>query len=120
MMDRGSRGTWQQKPRIRSENAMQSVEVKKESLLTLLRTNREKHIAEYKEAVVDYRKACRALLEKASKKIRDDQAPVITAGNFRVKDLSVHLSAPTHHRREYDLAIRMLEMSVDDTIKLTQ
>lgn len=88
---------------------MQSVKVKKDELLKILTTNREKHTAIFEEAQVGYRKRVieelDALLAKAT---RGERVPSYW-----------RLQAPVNQTPEYDRAIRMLEMSVDSEVTLS-
>lgn len=88
---------------------MQQVTVKKDALLDILRTNREKHTAIFLEAQAGYRerviKELDAMLAKAKK---GERVP-----NYW------QIQAPVNQTPEYDRAIRMLEMSVDDTVQLS-
>lgn len=89
---------------------MNSINVKKIDLLTTLRENREKHRTIFLEATEGYREAAikelDAMLEdaKAGRKIRR----------------SLTLVEPQDQTRDYDRAIRMLEMSQDDVIELEE
>ena len=88
---------------------MQQVTVKKDELLTTLKANREKHTQIFEEAQAGYRtrviEELDSLLAKAK---RGERVPSF----WRIQ-------APVNQTPEYDRTIRMLEMSVDDTINLT-
>ncbi len=89
---------------------MNAITVDKAALLTKLRENREKHRAIFLEAQEGYRIAAIAELDKmlaeakAGKKIRR----------------TVTLVEPMDQTSDYDRAISMLEMSVDDKITLEE
>lgn len=88
---------------------MQTVKVKKVELLSALQKNRESHRSLFLKAQEGYRKAVIDELDgmldeaKAGKRIRR----------------SVTLIEPIDQTREYDRAIAMLGMSVDDVIELS-
>lgn len=90
---------------------MDTVRVNKEELLAKLRENRDQHVKDYKEAVVEYRKAAlteiTAMLKQAKSK-----TDKITR--------SVVAPEPVSYEGSYTTAIRMLEMSVDEEIELSQ
>ena len=88
---------------------MQNVKVKKDQLLTALRANKEKHLQIFTEAQLGYRKRViqelDALLRRA---VAGDRVPHHWM-----------LQAPVNQTPEYERAILMLEMSVDDEVTLT-
>jgi len=88
---------------------MQSVKIKKEDLLAVIKANRTKHIAEF---------------ESASKIFIEDAIEKLTAmlDTARVKGKiiqSLGLIEPQSYTEQYDTAIKMLEMGTDDVIELT-
>jgi hypothetical protein len=89
---------------------MKTVKVRKEEALAILKRNRAEHREIFEEAVEGYRKAVTAHLEhmladiKAGKRIEHQ----------------IRLAQPTDQTKEYDRAIKMLEMSVDDEIELDE
>lgn len=87
---------------------MDTVKVKKSELLNILYENRKKHKTEYKEAIRSYRVKAADLLTRELQKI--------TAG--KKFETSFDLYKPTSHEKDYDLIIKMIEMSVDDIIEL--
>ena len=93
----------------RPEKGMKAIKVSKDSLLSALRANREKHAAEAKEAHEGYVIQVKAGLRKALREIKTGK---ITT--------SLGLHAPIDNTADYDRAIQMMEMSVDDTIELTE
>ena len=88
---------------------MDKIKVKKSELLDVLRSNRARHREIFLDAQEEYRKAAIAELDnmlteaRAGKKIRR----------------SVTLVEPIDQTRDYDQAIRMLEMDTQDIIELT-
>lgn len=93
-------------------NGIMIVDVKAEDLLAALRTNREKHAVEYIEAEKGYREKCVTELEKLVVKAKE-------AGPGANVDTSVHLARPKSHTKDYDRAIRMLEMCTNKELKIT-
>ena len=114
---------------------MRKVTVDRQQLLTALRQNKAKHVAEYTEAVRGYKEQATQRLESAIKTARrrltdamasiqkridafgDEQLPdVITVLNTECFALKV----PRNHEKSYEVAIRMAEMEVADTVELGQ
>lgn len=85
------------------------VTVKKAEALTIVRGNREAHAAIVAEAREGY-------LDKARKALSDKMEKLLKG---KVVALSFHLSVPRDHTKEYDTAIKMLEMHTGDTVGLT-
>lgn len=91
---------------------MKSVKVKRTELIAKVEENRAKHIDEYSEAF---------------KAWREEQAAKITAASMKLSsnpcDFNLYvyvLQSPTSHEDDYDRALEMLRMSVDDVIELDQ
>jgi Asp-tRNA(Asn)/Glu-tRNA(Gln) amidotransferase A subunit family amidase len=89
---------------------MKNVKVKKSEALEILKKNREDHRKIFLEALEGYKKQAVELLEKHIKGIK--------AG--RVASVRVQIPEPQDYTREYDRAIKMLEMSVDDIVELDE
>lgn len=79
-------------------------------VLGILRTNRAKHIKIVEEANEGYLKRVREVLERELKKMQEATSPVAVA---------VFLHAPQDYTREYDVAIRMLELHTEPSVQLT-
>lgn len=94
--------------RIFEEITLNAVKVHKQELLETLRKNRTEHRRIFEEALMGYKAKVIAELERMLEKAR--------AGE-RVAE-SLHIPQPVDQTREYDRAIKMLEMSVEDTIQL--
>lgn len=90
---------------------MRSVKVHRGELLEAIKANRTKHVAEYNEAVEDYKlvaiKVAKENLKLANSGVLDTIA--------KVRSMP---AAPTSYEAEYNRAIRMLEMSVETEIEL--
>ena len=89
---------------------MENVKVKKQEVLETIKKNREQHRKIFLEAVDGYKAKCVELLEMKLKAIK----------NGWVGAVSVSLPVPEDHTKDYDRAIKMLEMSVDDVIEMDE
>lgn len=91
---------------------MTSVKVSRDALVKTIRENRAKHVAEYKEALagwrVDYEEWLRDTLEDVIH--AEPERALFSTGFSKPK--------PTSHESEYDTALQMLEMSIDDSVIL--
>ena len=95
------------------------VNVKRDELLKALKLNRAKHLVDYETACAGYRESVvEALTAKIDIAIK--QCARIKEGLIEpITDLRIDLHPPAHQVKAYDQIIRMMEMSVDDTIALT-
>ena len=91
------------------EDGMNIVTVKKSELLEALKKNRESHNASFLEARMGYRAEVVATL----------QAMLDDAKAGKEYRTQVHLEEPKDHTKEYDRIIRMLTMSVNEEIKIS-
>lgn len=89
---------------------MNSITIEKSKLLEVLKANREKHREIFLEAQGNYRKAVIAELDRMLAEAKSGQ---------RVRR-QVLLPEPIDQTREYDRAIRMLEMASDATIDINE
>lgn len=88
---------------------METVRVNKNELLTILQENRKKHKIEYKESIRAYRVKAVDLFNKELQK-------AIAGKKF---ETYFSLSKPESHEKDYDLAIKMVKMSVDEKVVLS-
>jgi hypothetical protein len=88
---------------------MENIKVKTSELLEVLKTNRQKHKEEYKESIRAYRVKAAELLNRELQK-------AIAGKKF---ETSIPLTKPASHEKDYDLIIKMMEMTIDDTVSLT-
>lgn len=92
---------------------MHDVKVNRMELLEIVRKNKEKHIAEFNEAVNDYLEAVI--------KISDENLDLATT---RELDLIAKIKSippkPTSYESSYTRSIRMLELSVDEIVELDE
>lgn len=92
---------------------MRSVKINKTELLEIVRANKEKHIKEYDESVVDYKNAAIKLATKNLKLAKSgDLAQIATIKGMPQR--------PVSYEDSYTRAIRMLELSVEDVIELEE
>lgn len=87
---------------------MDTVKVAKHQLLNIIKKNRDNHRAIYEEAFEGYRTECIRILEENLNNLKSGKRVVV----------SFFEQAPQDHTNDYNLAIRMLEMSVDIEIDL--
>lgn len=92
---------------------MHAVKVNRQELLGIVRANKDKHIAEYNESVTDY-KAAVIKLAKANLKL------VNTGELEEIAKCKAMPSKPTSYESNYTRAIRMLELSVEETIDVEE
>jgi hypothetical protein len=88
---------------------METIKVRRETLLGKLTSNRERHIADYTAAMLGYQKAALLELDRGRRKLEEDPA-------YRV--LLTELP-PQNHAEDYGRAIRMLEWSVDELVPIS-
>ena len=86
------------------------ITVDKKELLEKLEENRANHREIFEEALEGYRETVIDLLDQRLADVR--------AG--KKIDMHFNIVEPQDHTREYDVAIAMVKMSVDDTIDLDQ
>jgi len=89
---------------------MKTVRINKTDLLNTLRKNREQHLIDYNDAVVEYRKALVSKLEEMLAKAKDNH----TVSHH------IDLAKPMSYEDSYNTAISMLDYSVDTVIELDQ
>lgn len=97
--------------RDQQRNAMRYVKVDKVELLEIVRENKKKHIKEYDESVKDYK--------KAAVKIAKEHVELAKTGDLeQIAKIKAMPGKPTSYEKEYDRAIRMLELSVEDQLEI--
>lgn len=92
---------------------MRSVKVEKNELLKIVRENKKKHVKEFEESVKDYKKGAITIAKKHVELAKTGDLDEIA----RIKAMP---QKPTSYEKDYDRAIRMLELSVEDTIELEE
>lgn len=84
---------------------------KTSDLITKLKDNREKHIAEYNDAYAGY---VSIVGDKLAKALKDYKA-----GKLNLESgFDIRVAAPATYEEEYNTVISMLEMCTDETIVL--
>lgn len=81
-------------------------------LLEKIKENRNKHAAEYVEAVYEYKTKLKAVLKDKIKEVEKSADNVVPSG-------SIHVPEPKCYLEEYDQFIDMLEMTKDETTSLS-
>lgn len=89
---------------------MKTVKIKKSELLEVIENNRRNHRRIFLKAIEGYRKKVIELLEEA---IKDAKSGCSIQTHFSVIE-------PIDQTEDYDRVIRMLEMSIDDVVELTE
>jgi len=89
---------------------MEKITVQKEELLRQLKTNRDDHRRIFVEALEGFHR-------EAIKELQDRMDDVL-AGKRR--SIFITKQVPTDHTSDYDRSIRMVEMSIGETITLTE
>jgi len=85
----------------------------KGQLLEKLKSNREKHAEDYKNAKEEYRQATAV----ACRKLLDMIEPGLVVNH---SEFLKNLSRPTDQTKHYDRIIQMLEFTSEDSIELSQ
>jgi chromatin segregation and condensation protein Rec8/ScpA/Scc1 (kleisin family) len=89
---------------------MQNVKVNKKDLLAVLKTNREKHL-------IEFNSASKIFIQDAIEKLTE----MLTQAKTKNKIIqSLGLVEPVSYVHSYDTAVKMLEMSIEDVIELSQ
>lgn len=92
---------------------MKAVKIDKAELLGIVKENKEKHIADFAEAEEDYKEV---VLKVCSENVK-----LATTGNLKdFEKIQGVPRAPDSYENDYTRAIRMLELSVEDTIEVEQ
>jgi len=92
-----------------------AVNVKKNELLEKLKENREKHLKEYNKAIELYDKAKKEYLNTMKEQIESRLNGNNLDINFNIR---MNVSQPVSYAKQYDSAIRMLEMSTSELVYL--
>jgi hypothetical protein len=94
----------------KGNSTMTKVRLNKSELLAIIKKNRAEHRDIFTEALEGYKQKMLALLNEMIDEIKKGK---------RVEHM-IRLVQPTDQTKEYDRAIRMLEMSVDDIVELDE
>src|SRR4051794_14185033 len=89
---------------------MENIEVAKAELLEKLKQNRADHRVIFEEALEGFREQAIKVLNRALDNVKAR----------RCQDVSVSRLVPRDHTGDYDRAIAMVEMSIGDTVVLSE
>lgn len=92
---------------------MEKVKVNRLALLETVKRNREKHVTDYEESLAGWKVEQEKALANALKTFRKTHEPLYVPG-----ERSVLLRQPKSHEDDYDRAIRMLELCVEEDLEL--
>lgn len=110
--DEDAKQWWEKQLSVREESigTMEKVKIKKDELLKVVQQNRQEHRSIFEKALEGYKNQVIAELEVMLAEAREGK---------RIRR-RVELDEPCDQTKEYDRVIRMLELSQDDIIELTQ
>ncbi len=92
---------------------MHAVKINRLELLEIVQTNRQKHIADFNEAVEDYK--------KAALKVAESNLALAQTGEVEsIVKMRAAPDRPRSYEKEYGRGIRMLELSVEEVIDITE
>jgi hypothetical protein len=112
------------------------IEVKRERLLETLRSNRDKHLTEYREALQGYKAMATEKLNAAHAKAKADLEKNVARVQAELNEfdpnnpqnhdyltlvnaIQIELRVPRNFTDKYDAAIDMVEWDVRETLELT-
>lgn len=95
------------------KNVMNAIKMNRLELLEIVRANKITHIAEFLEAVEDYKKLVLQIAQGNAKLAK-------TADLEQFKRIKAQPAAPVSYEDSYKRAIRMLELSVEDIIEVEE
>jgi len=91
---------------------METIQVKKETVLEILKKNKELHHKEFEEAMEGW-------INKAKNKL-ERLLTILNSSEARDAILSeVHLPKPVSYEKEYDKAIKMVEFEIRSVIEIS-
>jgi len=94
-------------------NVMRSAKINRLELLKIVQANKQQHITDFNEAVEDYKKAAVKLAEA-------NLALAHTGDVESIVKMRAAPSRPVSYEKEYSRGIRMLELSVEEVIDVTE
>lgn len=89
---------------------MHQITVKKDDLIKIVEENRENHRGIYDKAVEAYHKTQQKWLDENIKKLKAGKEIVLYFG----------FPTPEDHTKDYDRVLRMLELSIDTEVTLSE
>jgi hypothetical protein len=97
---------------------MRKVKVKREELLVKVKANREKHVAEYEEAVIGYKEEAIRAVDKVMGHLKTRIHDLEAGEVLYLHAVAFDLEVPQNHSKDYDQVIEMLTMSVDEELEI--
>lgn len=94
-------------------NVMNAVKINRLELLKIVRENKEKHIVDFNESVEDYKAAAIKLAESNMEKAKSGDLE-------KISQMKAVPSKPVSYETNYNRAIRMLELSVEEIIEVEE
>lgn len=95
-----------------NQNVLDKVKVKKEELLQTMTANREAHKETIESLLVQRNREARAYFADLAERLENDET-------LQAKE-NIKFPLPKNNTASYDRAIKMVEMSVEDEIELTE
>lgn len=89
---------------------LKEVTINKEEAIKRLTENRAKHRKIFEEAVEGFKKRAEEALSDTLERVQKG----------KIEAVQVYLPRPVDHTKDYDREITMLQLSVDDTVTLSQ
>jgi hypothetical protein len=96
-----------------SRNVMNAIKMNRLELLAIVQANKITHVAEFIEAVEDYKKLVLQIAQGNAKLAK-------TADLEQFKKIKAQPTPPASYENDYKRAIRMLELSVEDVIEVEE
>jgi hypothetical protein len=99
---------------------MKKVRLNTRQLLGIVKDNRNKHMAAYDEAVIDHKASVIKTTEENLKIANQNYQIAESYDLTKMQAFKAILPAPKHYEKEYNRAIRMLELEVEKEIELEE
>lgn len=103
-----------------------TTEVDRKDLLVILKLNRDAHLRDYREALEGYQTAAldwltelESLVGADIKRLKDIISTKNDVDLIFTTTLHSGLTVPQSYAKAYDMVIRMMELEINDTVKLT-
>ncbi len=93
-------------------NLLDKVKVLKDELLGIMKKNREQHAIDVKELMLSRHNEVKAYFSQMLEKMQSDP-------EFQPSE-SINFPVPVDNTASYDRAIKMVEMSIDQEVELTE
>lgn len=99
---------------------MHAVKINRLQLMGIVQENMTKHVAEYLEAVEDYKVLCTKIANENIKLAKSNLKKIEAGELDKVESFKGLPQKPTSYEADYKRAARMLELSVEDTIEVEE